>query len=141
MNNTKTHFVPFGDGDEMGHFLFHLVTGTKRNIFYSPHTFPIILLLTLALLAGLVYLVYKYWDQVKNQFQGIKASQGDDPHTVDKKLKYLIEEENGLRENDPVEVGDDNRNFGNRLRENNNFGNGSRENDPIEVNNENSNGP
>ena len=101
----------------------------------------LILLLILALLAGLVYLVYKYWDQVKNQFQGIKASQGDDPHTVAKKLKYLIEEENGLRENDPVEVGDDNRNFGNRLRENNNFGNGSRENDPIEVNNENSNGP
>jgi hypothetical protein len=101
----------------------------------------LILLLILALLAGLVYFVYKYYDQV--QFQVFEASQGDDPHTVAKKLKYLIEEENGQngdnnmnsgniqREYDPVEVGDDNRNSGNIQREN----------DPVEVGDDNRNGP
>ena len=65
----------------------------------------LILLLILALLAGLVYIIYKYWDDIRNQFQGISASQGDDPHTKAKKLKYLIEE-NGEMEPVNPNVGD-----------------------------------
>ena len=59
----------------------------------------LIILLIAVLLIALIALIMAYWNKIIAQYQGISANQGDEPHTTNKHLKYLIQnnpEENAM---------------------------------------------
>ncbi len=68
----------------------------------------LIILLIAVLLIALIALIIAYWEKIKAQYQGISANQGDEPHTTNKHLKYLIQNN---QEDNPIPGGDGFNNF------------------------------
>ena len=60
----------------------------------------LIILLIAILLIALIAFIMAYWNKIISQYQGINANQGDEPHTTNKHLKYLIQ--NNPDDNNPI---------------------------------------
>ena len=60
----------------------------------------LIILLIAILLIALIAFIMAYWNKIISQYQGINANQGDEPHTTNKHLKYLIQ--NNTDDNNPI---------------------------------------